>query len=227
MDNFNIYQILAMILALLVAIVGHEIMHGWTAYKYGDDTAKSLGRLSINPIVHIDLFGTIILPALLYFSLGFPFGWAKPVPIRIDRVINNGGFMAGVWVSMAGIFYNLLLAFIMITILEFYTGINMHILSVVEPSTEVNYPFYIYFISYSFLYNILLAIFNAYPIPPLDGANALSYLGLQLGTTKIYEWNQKVGMYGMLILIAILYIDFLKEIFIVAPAWMVLNMLLN
>ena len=217
MEDSNISKTLAMILALVVAIVGHEIMHGLMAYKYGDDTAKSQGRLSINPIVHIDPIGTIILPAILYFSgAPFLFGWAKPVPIRMDIVINNGGFMAGVWVSMAGIFYNLLVAFVAVTILtsvQFYEGTDFS-------------SFIGYFILFSLLYNVVLAVFNSYPIPPLDGANALSYLGLQFGTTKIIEWNQKIGMYGMLILIVIFSVPILKNIFFY-PVILVLDFFIN
>ena len=217
MEDFNIFKTSAMILSLVVAIVGHEIMHGWTAYKYGDNTAKSQGRLSINPIVHIDPLGTILVPAILYFTgAPFLFGWAKPVPIRMDIVINNGGFMAGVWVSMAGIFYNLLIALVAVTILtsvQFYEGADFT-------------AFIGYFLLFTLLYNVVLAVFNAYPIPPLDGANALSYLGLQFGTTKIIEWNQKIGMYGMIILMIILSVPVLKNIFFY-PVILVLDLFLK
>jgi len=116
MSLTDILQISAMVLALAVAIIGHEIMHGLTAYKYGDPTAKMQGRLSINPIVHVDIVGTIIVPALLYFSNApFLFGWAKPVPVNMRVVINNGGYNGAIAVSLAGIVYNFFVACISLT----------------------------------------------------------------------------------------------------------------
>ncbi|MEA2092009.1 MAG: site-2 protease family protein, partial [Campylobacterota bacterium] len=93
MESIDLLKILAAVLALAVAIIGHEIMHGWVAYMYGDTTAKNAGRLSINPLTHVDLVGTIIVPATMYFlpillggESGFLFGWAKPVPIKTATV---------------------------------------------------------------------------------------------------------------------------------------------
>jgi len=103
MSEAEIIKIISMIIALMVAIIGHEIMHGWVAYKYGDNTAKSLGRLKINPLVHIDPVGSILVPGMLFFSgAPFIFGWAKPVPININTVMRNGGAGAAVAVSLAG-----------------------------------------------------------------------------------------------------------------------------
>ena len=117
MSELKLLQILASIVALLIAIIGHEIMHGYIAYKYGDMTAKNEGRLSINPLIHIDLFGSIIVPAAMYFiplilgfGGGFIFGWAKPVPINMQTVVNKGGYNAAMQVSLAGIVYNFALA---------------------------------------------------------------------------------------------------------------------
>jgi len=118
MSEIEILKIVASIIALAVAIIGHEIMHGWVAYKYGDNTAKSQGRLSINPIVHIDPVGTILIPAMLYFMHApFLFGWAKPVPVNIATVIRRGGLNAAIAVALAGITYNLVLAGFFATIL--------------------------------------------------------------------------------------------------------------
>ena len=117
MNSTDFLPILASIIALLIAIIGHEIMHGWVAYKYGDHTAKSAGRLSINPLVHIDPMGSIFvplmtyyLPVLLFGTTGFLFGWAKPVPVNMQTVIRNGGYTAAMQVSLAGIAYNLFMA---------------------------------------------------------------------------------------------------------------------
>ena len=109
--DFEPIQIVAMVAALAVAIIGHEIMHGFVAYKYGDMTAKYEGRLSVNPIVHIDPIGTIVVPLLLFVAGSpFLFGWAKPVPVNIWTVIRNGGYNGAIAVALAGIAYNLILA---------------------------------------------------------------------------------------------------------------------
>jgi len=117
MESIDLLKILAAVLALTVAIVGHEIMHGWVAYIYGDLTAKNAGRLSINPISHVDLIGTIIVPATMYFlpmllggESGFLFGWAKPVPINTATVIRKAGYNGAMQVDLAGIVYNFTLA---------------------------------------------------------------------------------------------------------------------
>ena len=117
MNFIDLLGIAASIIALLIAIIGHEIMHGWVAFKYGDTTAKNNGRLSLNPLVHIDPVGSILVPLMTYFvpmllgaSSGFLFGWAKPVPVNMQTVIRNGGYNAAMQVSLAGIVYNLFLA---------------------------------------------------------------------------------------------------------------------
>ncbi len=183
-----------MILALVVAIVGHEIMHGWVAYKYGDTTAKSQGRLSINPLIHVDPIGTILVPAMLYFSgAPFIFGWAKPVPINISTVIRNGGTKAAVYVSLAGITYNFLLA-----------GFCATLLPLVAHPTSMTEVFLALFLYQSVVINVLLGIFNIWPIPPLDGANALRYLAEGMHLKNVTALYDKIYPYGMVILIVIL-----------------------
>ena len=173
----SLYTIPLMIAALLLAIIGHEIMHGYVAYKYGDNTAKIAGRLSLNPIVHIDLVGSILIPAVLFLSNApFLFGWAKPVPVRMDRVIYQGGYFAALLVSLAGILYNLALALLAT-----------------------------FFFLQLIIYNIILAIFNLLPIPPLDGSNALAYLGLIFKSDFFSRIFNKIHpIVGMIVLILIL-----------------------
>jgi len=187
----EILNIIAIILALMVAIVGHEIMHGRTAYHFGDDTAKSQGRLSINPIVHIDLLGTIAIPAILYFSnAGFLFGWAKPVPINIRTVIQNGGYNGAIAVTLAGIAYNFTLAIFAIVALKFIPAV----------SSEMTY-FLNVFLTYTLIYNIVLGIFNLFPIPPLDGAQALGFMMRKKDYHKGANILDAIGQYGMIILL--------------------------
>ncbi|WP_294954746.1 site-2 protease family protein [Sulfurovum sp.] len=195
MNELEIIKIIAMVFALAIAIIGHEIMHGWVAYRYGDNTAKSLGRLKINPLVHIDPVGTIIVPALLFFSgAPFIFGWAKPVPINIDTVIRNGGTNGAVAVSLAGITYNFVLAALCAVIFPVFA----------HPDSAVG-AFMALFLYQSVVLNVLLGVFNLWPIPPLDGANAIRYLAEGMHWKSFAAFYDKIYPYGMLILIAVLF----------------------
>ncbi len=194
MTTVEIINIVAIILALMVAIIGHEIMHGKVAYHYGDNTASSLNRLSINPIVHIDPIGTILVPALLYFSnAGFLFGWAKPVPVNMRTVISNGGYNGAIGVALAGIAYNITLAIIASIILKTMPSPNGYITLFISN-----------FLLYSVIYNIVLALFNLLPIPPLDGSQALGYLFRKLNMHAPANFMDSIGQYGMIILILVI-----------------------
>ncbi len=194
MNELKFIEISATVLALMMAIIGHEIMHGYVAYRYGDNTAKYQGRLSINPIVHVDLVGTIIVPAVLFFSgAPFMFGWAKPVPIFIPTVIRNGGYKAAIHVSLAGIAYNFTLAFVCAGILSFLPDLR-------EANSFLE-AFVIFFFIQSLVYNVVLGLFNLYPIPPLDGSHALTYLGMIMGWDGLVRLYESMERYGMVILI--------------------------
>jgi Zn-dependent protease len=195
MSEMEIIKIIAMVLALAIAIIGHEIMHGWVAYKYGDNTAKSLGRLKINPLVHIDPVGTILVPAMLFISgAPFIFGWAKPVPININTVMRNGGTNAAVAVSLAGITYNFALAALCAALFPMFA----------HPTSAVE-AFIALFLYQSVVINVLLGVFNLWPIPPLDGANAVRYLAEGMQWRSFTAMYDKIYPYGMLILVAVLF----------------------
>ena len=216
MDTVNLLQIIATILALLIAIVGHEIMHGYVAYLHGDTTAKNAGRLSINPIKHIDPVGTLLVPAVLYFSgAPFMFGWAKPVPIFIPTVIRNAGLKGALQVSLAGIAYNFALA--IICSLAFSMFKDLHAVD--------NYFSYFlaYFLVQSTIYNVVLGMFNLYPIPPLDGSHALAYIAAMLGWNKIVDLIESLQRYGMLILLLFIATPLSKYFF--APIHYVIRLL--
>lgn len=225
MSSIDLIEIVAAVVALLIAIIGHEIMHGWVAYKYGDTTAKSQGRLSINPLIHIDPFGSILVPLMTYFlpmllgaSSGFLFGWAKPVPINTHTVIRNGGYNAAMQVSLAGIVYNLFLA----------TFSSVVLLSMAEPtqSDGIAYLFGYIFVMKLLLINVVLAVFNLLPIPGLDGAHFVTHLSLKYKLRAIAEFFVKAEPYGMIVIIIIL-VTPLKIPLVLWPIQTVLNLLLS
>lgn len=241
MDNAEIIKIAITVLVLIIAIVGHEIMHGLVAYKYGDNTAKDAGRLNINPLVHVDPIGTIVVPALLYMTnAGFIFGWAKPVPVDMNKVIDKGGYLAAMAVSLAGIFYNFVLALITSIIfvnyfpVEFLTQIlnenpNATTLGAVHYiiSNLIAQDPFLYFLGMSLIINLLLAVFNLLPIPAFDGAQFLTYLSFQLKMNKIAEVYIRLAPYGMFIVLAVFMIGPLQKILIFEPLnWLMSQLLL-
>ncbi len=209
-SEIDILKIAAIILSLMVAIIGHEIMHGYVAYRYGDDTAKDAGRLSINPIVHVDPIGTIVVPLLLYISgAPFLFGWAKPVPVNIRTVIYNGGYKAAVAVALAGVSYNFLLAVAASLVLGFFTQPN----SLFEAFIGL-------FLMYSVIYNVVLGVFNLWPFPPLDGANALRYISMQFRWQPVIDLLNKIEPIGMILLIIVIATP-LSQWFFMPAMWMI------
>jgi len=180
------------IVILLFSVIVHEVMHGFVALKFGDHTAEHAGRLTLNPIPHIDLFGTILLPALLIFT-GSPilFGWAKPVPVN---PLNFSSLRKGeLFVSAAGILANFSIAVA--------AAIIYHILNAL-PQT---FPALLGgLLQFTVVINLVLGIFNLFPIPPLDGSKVL-LSQLPYNLAKQY---QKIEPYGFLILIILLMIPF-------------------
>lgn len=144
---------------LIMSIVIHEVSHGFMAEYFGDDTARNAGRLTLNPIKHLDMFGSILLPAVLILSnAGFVFGWAKPVPYNPNNLSDRKwGTIA---VSAAGVLANFFIAIIFGLIIRFSAGFNL--------------PEGFYFITSTIvIVNLALGIFNLVPIPPLDGSKIL------------------------------------------------------
>lgn len=143
-------------LPILLAITLHEAAHGYVAWRCGDSTAYMLGRVSLNPLRHIDPFGTVILPAVLFYTTGFIFGYAKPVPVNYRNLRNPRRDM--VLVAAAGPGANLLIAL--------SAGLLSHLVGIVP---EAGKEFVILNLHFAILFNVMLALFNMLPIPPLDG----------------------------------------------------------
>jgi Zn-dependent protease len=171
-----------LVVAILILSLGiHEAAHAWVASLCGDSTAKDMGRLTLNPIPHIDPIMTILLPGFLVLSgSGFVFGGAKPVPVNYQRLRRPARDM--MLVALAGPISNLLIALFLLLVLKTFVytqGMSMgandpvRILLAVKPGTATILT---QVLSQSVLYNVLLAVFNMIPIPPLDGSRVVAYL---------------------------------------------------
>ena len=159
----TITQIIIQAPVILFSVIIHEYSHGWMAEKRGDDTARIMGRLTLNPIPHIDLFGTIILPAICIFSHFPVFGWAKPVPVNPQRLNDPKRDM--IWVSLAGPLSNFALAiaaafamWAMRSFDLFPQGITMALYDLMQ---------------FTLVINVILPVFNLLPVPPLDGSKVV------------------------------------------------------
>ena len=186
-------DILLLIAVLLFSIIVHEVAHAWVALREGDDTAHSLGRITLNPLPHIDPIGSVLVPLALHFmNAGFLFGWAKPVPVNPRKYRDYRG--GDIRVSLAGIVANLilavgftLLAAVLVKIGQLTGGALAGPMDVAVRTAELG-----------ILINLVLAFFNLVPVPPLDGSHVVYHLlPLRLGVAY-----RRVGRYGMLVLMA-------------------------
>ncbi len=178
---------------LLFAMVAHEYAHGYAAHKQGDDTAKLLGRLSWNPLRHIDPFMTVILPAMMFYTTGMALGGAKPVPV------NPGNFRnyrrGDIIVSLAGIATNLALAALLVPLI-----VALGLLGRLVPAAADTLALVQMMFRLGIFINLLLAVFNLMPLPPLDGSHVLKHF-LPLTWAEHYL---RVARFGFVILILLL-----------------------
>ena len=191
----QIQDVLLVAPVLLFSVIAHEYAHGYAALKQGDTTAQSLGRLTWNPIKHIDPFMTLILPAVLFYTTGgrIVLGGAKPVPVnpRNYRNFKRGDII----VSLAGVTVNLLIALSAIIVFVL-VGLLGRVVPVVETTLAIIQAMMVLAVQI----NLLLLAFNLIPIPPLDGSHVVKYV-LPL---RLAVWYQQVGRYGIVILVLLL-----------------------
>jgi len=174
----QIVNTLIIFMGILYSVILHEVAHGLVAYFFGDNTAKHSKRLSLNPLRHIDLFGSLILPFILYIMKLPIFGWAKPVPINPDLFTNRK--LGMIFVSIAGVFVNFLLVILFFFIFSISEMDSFLVLASV---------------------NIMLFVFNLIPFPPLDGYRLLSQI-LPKSLTNWIEKNESVFLVIFLFLLA-------------------------
>ena len=198
MNELSLVQrIVVWILPVVFAITVHEVAHGWAAKRKGDNTAARLGRLTLNPIKHIDLLGTIILPGLLLITgTGFVFGWAKPVPVdhrNFKRPLQDMAYVAA-----AGPLANLLMALAWALLARLGVMVNVEFFSV--PAINMGMA--------GISINLVLALINLLPIPPLDGSRILTGF---LPPRLAYQYSQ-IEPYGFVILVILLYTHILNVV---------------
>ncbi len=206
-------SLLLLLPMLLFSVIVHECAHGLVAEWWGDPTARMLGRLTLNPVPHIDPFGSIIVPGLLLLTgSGFLFGWAKPVPVTVENFRDRK--LGDITVSLAGPVSNVLLALGLAIVL----GAANLIYGAAEVPAALGA-----LCRYGILLNFILAMFNLMPIPPLDGSHVVANL---LPGPVAYAYRS-LGQVGLLILLAIMFLvpGFLSIVF--APAWFATNVLIR
>jgi Zn-dependent protease len=191
MDSNIVYEIAVWLIPLVIAIVFHEVAHGLVARKLGDPTAEAKGRLSLNPIRHIDPIGTVVLPMLLAISHAPVFGWAKPVPVNWRRLRNPRRDM--VLVALAGPGMNLLLALVGTAILAATLAMSGGARTGAAAFVTAN--------AFNFLLiNIFLAVFNLLPVPPFDGGHVVE----GLLPRPLAASFRKIGRYSLVVLMILL-----------------------
>ena len=195
------------VVVLMLAFCIHECAHAWTAWRLGDPTAKMLGRITLNPVKHLDPFGSVIFPLIGLFYGGMLFGWAKPTPVTPRNFQNYR--RDDILVSLAGPASNLAMATIALILLIVLkhvvvggtvavataVALSQHIPGISTENLPSLFPIAL-FLYYVILLNLLLFVFNLIPVPPLDGSHILRHF-LPYGVLQVYD---RIGTFGMIII---------------------------
>lgn len=212
----NVVSIIIQLFVILFAITIHETAHGWSAFKLGDPTARVLGRITINPLAHIDPIGTVLLPLVLVIMGAPPFGWAKPVPVNPLNFKNPK--RDNLIVSAAGPLSNFLVAGVSMAVLlllkTISPGVNSFLLGYLQGWSHLQSGFHpleglALILFWAIFLNVFLAVFNLIPIPPLDGSGIL----MGLISDEAARAVDRIRPFGFLIVLGLLYIGFLDMIF--------------
>jgi Zn-dependent protease len=213
LPDIDIAQVFFIFIVLLFSLTVHEMAHAWTADRLGDPTARILGRVTLNPIAHIDPIGTILFP-LIALVTGVPIlGWAKPVPVNIRRLRNERRDY--VLVAAAGPASNIVMAVMAAAVLTMLPVSPLHL---GEPNVTAPLA---RFLTLMVTINVLLAIFNMLPIPPLDGGNVLSGL-LPRQMASVFD---QIRPYGFLLLYAVILTDAFRYL-VSRPSYYLIDLLL-
>ncbi len=199
-DSAELVEYLLFIIVFLFSLSIHEAAHAWTAERFGDPTARYLGRVTLNPIPHIDIIGTLIFPTIAFFSGALLFGWAKPVPWNPLYVKDRR--KADIWISAAGPISNVLLLVAFLVVIKLFQGYAMGGGTIDGTALQ---PLWRMCLLGAFL-NLTLAVFNLLPIPPLDGSWILPHF-LPGDLARSYD---QIRPYGFIILVLCLYLGILS-----------------
>jgi Zn-dependent protease len=223
MENFNVGELIIYMVVLLFAISAHECAHAWMSNRFGDDTARLLGRITLNPVAHTDPIGTLLIPiaGFIFSAVGGAFGaipligWGKPTPVNPLRWRNKN--VANVMVSIAGILANITIAILTLVVIKIVQFTHLFadgsaLSSVAEPVSML--------LSFSLFMNAGLAVFNLLPIPPLDGSKILyTFLPASAHSTLV-----ALERYSFIILIIVIKFGVMSIVF--SPVARLLNALI-